>query len=102
MRRRLKLGPRMMFALLIIFGGLYMHASVYGTPKPILGQAESPVPAAGGATEIAKPMPHGGEGFHYFPLFTDPHSKFTPLEIVFLFISLLTAIAALVYAGMLV
>src|SRR5205085_1683385 len=50
----------------------------------------------------AKPMPHGGEGFHYFPLFTDPHSKFTPLEIAFLFISLLTAIAALVYAGMLV
>src|SRR6476659_10128706 len=89
MRSRIKLGPRGMLVLLAVFGGLFVHAAVYGTPQPLVAQAE---PAQ--TMTVAADAPT----FHYFPLST----QFTGLEIFLLFLSLAVAVAALLYAWMLV
>ena len=61
MRRGIKLGPRMLLALLLIFGGLYVHASVYGTPKPLFAQVETATAPAVAATWALPVSPVAGE-----------------------------------------
>jgi K(+)-stimulated pyrophosphate-energized sodium pump len=70
-------------AFMLLFLGLFAHASVYGTPQGLLAQAEPP---------------HGG--FQYFSFMTSTHYAW--YETVALWVVLGVAIGALVYAGSLV
>jgi K(+)-stimulated pyrophosphate-energized sodium pump len=81
--------------------GLFLHASVYGTPTGLLAQVtgqavEAPVVKAG-APGQAEPTQ-----FYWFPFITDPHTRFSTGEKFALFGSLIVALAALAYARILV
>ncbi|MCG3129076.1 MAG: K(+)-insensitive pyrophosphate-energized proton pump [Phycisphaerae bacterium] len=91
--RKWRLPSAVLAALAFLFLGLYYHAGVYGAPQGLLAQtpAAPQAPAAGG---------HGHAGFQYFSFMTSDH--YASYERVALWVVLLTAVAALVYAGMLV
>jgi K(+)-stimulated pyrophosphate-energized sodium pump len=70
--------------------GLFVHASVYGTPKGVLAQGTSPTPAAAGQAAS------GHSEFHYFSFWSSPH--YAGYERFALLACFFTAIGALVYA----
>jgi len=74
-------------AFMLICLGLYAHASVYGPPTGLLAEGN----AASG---------HAETKFEYFSFMTSPH--YASYERVALWVVFCTAIAALVYAGLLV
>jgi K(+)-stimulated pyrophosphate-energized sodium pump len=71
-------------AFMLLCVGLFAHAEIYGTPQGLLAQA------AGGE--------HGA--FEYFAFMKS--DKFQPIERALLWIAMLVAVGALVYAGSLV
>ena len=85
--KRLSKSTLVLVGLLILFAGLYVHANAYGAPAGLLAQA--PVAAEAAHSD-----------FKYFSFLTSDH--YAGYETVALVVVLLTAIAALVYAGLLV
>jgi K(+)-stimulated pyrophosphate-energized sodium pump len=82
-RRRI---PTIGLALfLLLFLGLFVHATVYGTPQGLLAQ-HTP----------SEQVTHASEGFTYFSFMTSPH--YAKYEVVLLWVVFITAWAALVYA----
>ncbi len=102
MRSRRKLTRNVLAGFMLLFGGLFIHASLYGAPKPLFAKGPATTMPASGTAMAKTTLAEAGHTFHYFPFLTDPASKFTWGEVVALFLSLLTAVAALVYASMLV
>lgn len=88
------------------FAGLFIHASVYGTPTGLLlaqaGAGPSSEAPSVGAAHTMETAAHGEPtAFQYFKLFR-AGSTFSMGERAALIACLLVALAALIYAGMLV
>ncbi len=96
--RRPLLGNKALWAFVLVFGGLAVHAAVSGTPAPsVLAQVTGEETAVTATAQAAAP---GHSEFQYFAFMRD--DKFTTGERVALFGALATAFAALLYAFMLV
>ncbi|MCC7409321.1 MAG: sodium/proton-translocating pyrophosphatase, partial [Phycisphaeraceae bacterium] len=111
-----RLGRRgFLLTMLVLFAGFYVYGSVYGSPgsagyfagSTTLAQVEMPTAPSAPAVEApATGMPAAPHAapehaqFKYFSFMTSP--SFSTGERVALWLSLITALAALGYAGMLV